>query len=58
MTAKTQPIVSGLLIMRRENIAFFLMDAKAFQQIVQTVCLEKFLVQVVIINVTCLECVK
>ena len=58
MTAKTQQIVPGLLIMRRENIALFLMDAKAFQQIVQNVCLEKFLVQVVIINVTCLECVK
>ena len=58
MTAKTQQIVPGLLIMRRENIALFLMDAKAFQQIVQNVCLEKFLAQVVIINVTCLECVK
>ena len=58
MTAKTQQIVPGLLIMRWENIALFLMDAKAFQQIVQNVCLEKFLVQVVIINVTCLECVK
>ena len=52
MTAKTQQIVPGLLIMRRENIALFLMDAKAFQQIVQNVCLEKFLVQVMIINVT------
>ena len=58
MTAKTQQIVPGLLIMRRENIALFLMDAKPFQQIVQNVCLEKFLVQVVIINVTCQECVK
>ena len=60
-TAKTQPIVFGWLIMKMD-IVIFLKNAKNFQQIVQNACLEKFLVQLMIqlmiINVTWLECVK
>ena len=60
-SAKTQPIVFGSLIMKMD-IAIFLKNAKYFQQIVQNACLEKFpvqlMIQLMIINVTWLECVK